>query len=557
MSAKKAPEPGIPTTLYRLVGVGDLSEAVRERYRTDPQFTSTESSLGGWPSYTITGAMGGGRTKWCDRVQTLVQEDCDVVGRTPAGAIIVRIPEGDDDGSESESPEGIAYALTFGMGFQLIDWSRIDEFFGQRVAIRAADPRALMSVTSTTLDDRGRTSRASVPAGDSLQALGAGDIGEAISRVVAKGAILGLSRPPAKTLRMRGADALSIPLGLTASEVQNDLLVLEQLLGQEPIPGLQSLESLSKVKNIDERSALDQLLGGVLAEEETEARIALTWLHEVVDDNALPTSWKLGGLGREHHAIRHGLPEWGEIASVLAHFPADERLKRLSKATVAVYGDENGEHLVSQTRPLRQWLAFEVQHDKKTFALFRGDWYRVKHDYAEQLDRRIGDLLSLKWDREALPWVNQDEADYNEKLGAHLGGAVLDAKLAHTSAHPRGFELCDVWLPDGTFIHSKKGDASAPFSHLVSQALISTDAMLHDEEALRVLSERLAQSGAQVPEKVRPKRVVLVMARKSGKPFTAKNLFTFTKVNLVRLEDHLRAASVDLFVVFVPEESNP
>lgn len=45
-----------------------------------------------------------------------------------------------------------AWALTYGMGFQLLDHDQLDPGFGQRVAIRTADANALNSLTRTTLD---------------------------------------------------------------------------------------------------------------------------------------------------------------------------------------------------------------------------------------------------------------------------------------------------------------------------------------------------------------------------------------------------------------------
>ncbi len=59
-----------------------------------------------------------------------------------------------------------AWALTYGLGFQLLDQARVDPGFGQRVAIRSsARPNDLNSISRVTLDARSRVERLSVPRG--------------------------------------------------------------------------------------------------------------------------------------------------------------------------------------------------------------------------------------------------------------------------------------------------------------------------------------------------------------------------------------------------------
>ena len=85
--------------------------------------------------------------------------------KTPAGVLVLAANGSDEGEHDVDAEERVAYALTYGMGFQLLEPSRLDNLFGQRIAIRTAAPDELRSLTVTTMDDRSRTSRATIPRG--------------------------------------------------------------------------------------------------------------------------------------------------------------------------------------------------------------------------------------------------------------------------------------------------------------------------------------------------------------------------------------------------------
>jgi uncharacterized protein (TIGR04141 family) len=164
-----------------------------------------------------------------------------VLGNTTAAAVLVI-----RNGAES------AWALTYGMGFQLLDQAKVDGGFGQRIAIRVADPNELNSLTRTTLDQRSRTDRFSIPSGDHLRGFGVGDFGELVTRLVAKARISSLTGG-SKPIRIRGADALSVPLGRKPEALIADLDTLDGILDRPAVSGLEVLEQLVAVKHDPER----------------------------------------------------------------------------------------------------------------------------------------------------------------------------------------------------------------------------------------------------------------------------------------------------------------
>lgn len=544
MVRKKA---GRRTTIYRLTGVSELKSAIRDKYLDQNGFNHRSVEVGERPGYLVTGAMVKERSDWCSAVTALTGEPVDIGGVTPAGVLLVR-PEGNE-----VVENGVAYALSYGMGFQLLEPSRLDNLFGQRIAIRTANPRRLRSLTVTTMDERSRTSRATIPQGDGLLGFGVGDVGEAVSRIVAIADLSALSRSAGEPLQIRGADALNAPLGHTSSEVLADLDLLERLLATEPHPSLKILEQLAAVKNPETKTRLDGLLSSAL--DSDAGNIGLAWPHERIDENGTPDSWVPIRLwpGRRN-LVRPGQPDWADIRGALEETPPGQRLARLESASIQLCRDAEGNEPISQAIPLRRWVAFEADLDDRTYALYDGSWYQIHHDYVGNITQRTQDLFDRTVDDlQFSAWSpTDDEEAYNKSLAIALGGVCLDRKLITTDLHGRGIEACDVYIPDGTLIHVKKTEKSAAASHLFAQALVSADALCNDSQARKELRRRIETLGFDATKvSSKPSRVVLAMYRGGGKPVTAESLFTFTKVNLVRQAASLEERGVSVRVVSI------
>lgn len=551
MKAHNRRSAGRRTTIYRLTGVQHMRDALRSQYLDRSGFKLDDATVGGRPALLLTGAMTKESADWCATLMALTGKDPALGGATPAGVLLIR------PAIEAASDSEVAYALTYGMGFQLLELSRIDSLFGQRIAIRTAEPDKLRSLTVTTMDERSRISRATIPQGDGLLGFGVGDIGEAVSRVVAMANLPGLSRSDGKPIQVRGADALNVPIGRTPDEVVADLDTLERLLATPAPPALEVLEQLTAVKNPETKKALDRRLSAVLAG--ADGMIGLAWPHERVDENGTPDSWIPQNLWpRGGTRVRQGQPDWDEIQAALDTYPGGRRLDRVNGATIQLFRDAEGQEPISQAIPLRRWLAFQTQWNDRQYALYDGAWFQIHHDYADKINRRTQELFAKRVDDVDFPhWsAADDEAAYNVKLAEATGGVCLDRELITTELHRRGIEPCDVYLPDGSLIHVKRTEKSSAASHLLAQALVSADALCNDEGARMALRKRIATSGGDSDKlRAKPARVILAVHRKDGPDLTAENLFTFTKVSLVRQAASLEARGVAVRVISIGRAS--
>ena len=528
--------PANRTTLYRFERLIALDDAIREKYREQDDFQATPTQVGERDALLFSGTMKtkSDKVQWAKPLQELTGEELDLTNQTAAAVLVIRRGE---DG---------AWALTYGMGFQLLDHDKIDGAFGQRVALRTADEAALNSITRSTLDYRGRTDRLTSPGGDHIRGFGVGDIGELVSRLVGRAAIPELTAGE-KLMTIRGADALNIPLGRQPEHLLGDLDFLETILDKPASPGLESLEQLVAIKHPESLiEGLNGKLNAALAGATSDALLATAWPHERINDNGMPDAFKIKGRGS---TSGDGVPTIADFRAVLEGEPAATKLDRLRRLRVQLYRDAGATEAMSQEIPADRWLAFEVHENHRRFVFHDGRWFQMDQQYAERLHERVRRIFDRTPPVQLPTWPEgMDEAAYNTYIADELGGRLMDKKMIQTPMHPRGIEVCDVLLPHQVLLHVKDAEKSSLASHLLAQALVSTDALLNDEEVRREFTNRVVEGGgspADVP--TRGGSVVLGMARK-GKLFDSDSLFTFTQVTMVRLVELLERQGVNVFI---------
>lgn len=522
------------TSLYRLMDVPELRGAVRDKYLSHEGFVTRDVTVGEREALLVSGAIATETVKWASVLRGLTSEPIDLGNLTAAAVLLIR--NGDKN----------VWGLSYGMGFQLLDQAKIDGGFGQRIAIRVADPLELNSVTRTTLDQRSRTDRFSIPSGDHLRGFGVGDFGELVTRLVAKAEIPMITGGK-KPIRLRGADALSVPLAREPMALLADLNELEGILAKPAAPELEVLEQLVAVKHDpDLVDILETALRDALANP-TDAHLGLSWPHERIDENGTPSSFHIRGAGRIHAGLHDGTPEL--IKFLVALEREADPLDRLKRIKIQLYRDDAGEEPISGAIPGLKWIAFETEQEGKRYCLHDGSWYLMDQQYAKKLKQQVQAIFDRGSGIELPEWPSgMDEGEYNALVAEFLGGTLLDRQLIRTSLHRRGVEACDVLVPDGSLLHVKSVESSSPASHLLAQALVSTDALLYDEEARKAFRDRVGECGGNaehIPEPVHT--VVLGIARK-GRPVRSDDLFTFTQVTLVRHVTALEGRGVKVFV---------
>jgi uncharacterized protein (TIGR04141 family) len=365
-------------------------------------------------------------------------------------------------------------------------------------------------------------------------------------------------RPPAwpsRTWRLftgtlRGAEALQLPLARTPKELISDLGVLGKLLQKPALPGLELLEQVTLVKHDPALIAeLDARLEGALTSP-SSSRIGLAWPHEQLDENNVAVSYRVQGVGRGKGGPFDELPTFEDLVSLITQAPAMKRLAKLKQLKIVLFSEPDADDYsaASSAIPAIKWVAFETDIGKRRYFLHSGSWYLVDQQYMERLRQQTKDILSRDPGFTMPDWTaaEADEKAYNTMAAKQMDALNLDRKLIRTDMHRHGIESCDLLLEDGTLIHVKNLRGSDVASHQIAQALVSADALLHDDQARDALGRRIKDASFPKPSAQAPKRVVLAMARNGE--ITGDTLFTFTQVTLVRNVQALSNQGVDVFV---------
>lgn len=534
----KQESPMSRTTVYRLRKLEDLTSAIRRQYVDEYGFTETSTTIEGRKALLVTGSMRKQRVAWTERLSTIVGEVVDEGNVTAAAVLIIS----DEDNGDT------AFAMTYGMGYQLLDRAKIDPGFGMRIAARTISPEEIRSITRTELDYRSKTDRSSIPAGDVLRGFGISDYGEIITRLSARARLPSL-KVGDKPITVRAADSLSVPIGSTAQTLVSDLDAIAEALKSDAKPELRDLEQFVPVKNPELIKDLDSQLNSALTAANPK-RLALGWPHEKLDDNGTPSSHKMSGTGKRKVMPVDDLPELDEIVKTLRSKNEKNPLDAAKSIKIQLFRDADGEDRISAPIPAKHWLMFEVNQDDKRYCHMDSRWYAMDTDYARRLQRHVEQIFERPAVVKMPDWnvdTYRDESKYNQMAAQQLQGIMLDREPIQTTQHPRGFEACDIIAPKGVFIHVKHIPKSSAASHLVAQATVATDALRYDEEARKSLQKRIdAAGGGKESYETFPKSVVLGMAR--NKAVTPNDLFSFSQVIIAKLDASLSGAGITLTI---------
>lgn len=542
LAARRRPT-STPTTLYRLTDLAEFRSAIRAKYLDMGGFNVQECAVGDRPALLVQGHVETERAKWAGRVSELIDDEVNARNTTAAAVLLI------------ETADGVTWALSYGMGFFLLDQAFIDPGFGQRIAVRVADTEKLNSLTRKTMDDRAKVDRSSIPSGAQLRGFGIGGFGELVTRLVATAEIPGLSI--GRSFKLRGADALSVPLAQNPRGLLSDLAAIEAVLAKPALKELEVLEQLVAIKRTSDVAVrLDGLLAAALVDPANN-KVAVAWPHENVDENGTPESFVVKGRGSR--TVRAGIPSLEDIIGALA---PKSILDSLERVKIQLFSDTDGETAISTDVALRKWVAFETSLDDKRYFLHDGVWYLMDAAYADQLEKRVQEIFDRQWSTNLPAWPEDaaenecKEKEYNVIATEACGGILLDRKLIYTKQNRRGFETCDILTPDGTLVHVKNIDSSAPASHLFAQGHNSAHTLMSDNDAREKFRARVVTAGGDPAlVKLKPPAVVFGIARRHGKPLTARSLYSFSQVTLVRTVDELDARGIDVFVV--PIENGP
>lgn len=282
------------------------------------------------------------------------------------------------------------YALCHGMGHHLLDYGTVEPGFGLQYLARVADVDDLRSVTRHTIDRRALIDRRSIPSGGDVRAFGLAELGTVVSKVVGRGVI----DPAGKSVTIRGADALNLPLARDPEDLIKDLTAVGTTLTQ-PIthPDLELLTRLTPLQpRHAQRKNLNARLTAALRGEANE-RLGTGWPWEQSDEFGAVDTVKLLNVP---HAQDVDLP-WlsiDDLRTMVEQSPSRNPLDLLRTVKVMLMDDDNT--ALSPQIPALKWIAFETRIDDNLYFFHDGRWFAVAQDYENQVREEATRILSTR-----------------------------------------------------------------------------------------------------------------------------------------------------------------
>lgn len=520
-----------------------MREALTPRYLDRPGFTVERVPIGGVEALLVYGVIDPGRPpEWTATVRALTGVRPDVANRTSSCALLVPV-------------EDQVFALTYGMGHHLIAADYITPGFGLSFVLRAVAPDAVRQVTHTAMDARGRTDRNSVALDQNISSFGVEPYGEIVSRLVGKPKDLPLTFKDGRSrhAQITGTDSLHIHLGVQPTTLLADLAeILHVYKSDTEASEFGFIAKVRPLKNSSRhRPQLDAQLEAMLQADGTDHSIALTipTIHLDGEDAANAYAIK---IGTTRHVVRELTLD--ALLDAVAHVPAGERLKQLTKGTIQAFSDECASEVSSTAVRAHKWIAAETSIGSSRFFFHDGRWYEIGDRHHEILRQQVGELLAQPSTITLPDWTPnlKDEAAYNKEVQKLIPGYVcLDRDLLHTTQHPHGIEACDLLGPDDELIHVKRANSTAPLNHLFQQGRVSAEALRWDPEARAkfVAKVRAAAPNRVVPDDFAPRKVVYAISLSKRNPVTSTTLFTFAQVSLLQAATALRNTGIEVAVV--------
>ena len=139
---------------------------------------------------------------------------------------------------------------------------------------------------------------------------------------------------------------------------------------------------------------------------------------------------------------------------------------------------------------LWQLLVAQVSMNSQTYLLSDAGVWRASASHIEDINNLLAPhvVVNPAWLPRYRP--GEDEATYNTRAAAQPDHVLLDKQLLRLPGQTP-FEPCDLLSAEGRFLHVKRKTGSATMSHVVTQALASTQLLRSTAEARDLLDATL------------------------------------------------------------------
>ena len=533
--------PSKPVSLFRLDGT-EADHDLLVSLDTGQVRIDATVDLSGVRAHLVAGVFRTEVPQWAQHAHALTGSELNFSTEQPFAVLLVPRPPW-------------TYAVAWGAGHLALNDEYVEQGFGLLFGIRRLDPLDLGLIASAALDASARSTQTSIPGGGELSAFRLEPYGELVNRLAGSADLADLTygRVTGKRYRIRVGNALWAPLARDPRAFLADLDAVGAAVDEPDANS--ALRFIAQTRPVDRHDRLVPVLEHRLAETlggATHGPLGLAWPAMAVGDAEHAGSFRISGLGAGGPFAAEGRLELAHLTGRFAEIDVEKRAKALRAGRIVACADEAGEEEAGSPIQVARWIVFETTIDHVRYVFHQGRWYKIGETYVDQMRAQVAELLRRRYVWPQLTWTptgkSDDEHRYCERVATEPGYLCLDRDFATTPLHPR-FELCDLLGPENQLIHVKWLGRATAASHLYTQALVSTEALRDEPEALSQLARKAVE---QEPGRIIGETPGTVVLAAAGRSWNVDELFTLSQVALLRLDRAVRSLRSTLRFADIP-----
>jgi uncharacterized protein (TIGR04141 family) len=410
------------------------------------------------------------------------------------------------------------FALTFGMGFHLLNLDLMERDFGLRVTLNSIAPDKLRSLDKASYEANPLNTRNQSPKDADIFDL---HIDTEMDMVYA---LTGASTEPMFGEHVTGRDALTIMPEARLDDLPKILAAALARYKAKMPERFSWVDNVNRVREPDTLEILDLMLTDLLQADPPGENV---WAGRARDRGLGSADGLLVRPARANREAPH-----------LAVKPIDRpHADHGVKPSAESFKDQAVHVNDANYESIKRWSAYrcvyaELPMGGKTFILRNGAWHSVSDDFVSRIDNT---LSSLEIDKQDMPvYKHPSEGAYNESVAHDTAGyELLDKKNISFGGSYDKIEFCDLVRDGHELIHVKFYRSSATLSHLFAQGSVSAETFVKHQDFRVKLNEKLPAGIKLIDPLVRPaaEKYRVVYAIATVKTLPAELPF-FSKVTL-------------------------
>lgn len=383
------------------------------------------------------------------------------------------------------------FAITFGLGRNLLKLENFEERFGIITTMNLVDANKLRAVDFNSPIGNPKTRRVQLGKISSINDFELDREKDLVKNMAGKLEVEAFE--DAKTAS--GKQSLSISITSNIDEINDSLIALFQIFSseayKEKFPGI---DHTREVKDKEVLQQLDAQLLRLLQEypnnQDGEVLIAMP---EIIPDQNIN-----GFYYSKSKNIFHDLELEEIINEIRSIFQGEISIPILKREVIAVIDEHGGR---GAHWKIYNCLIADINYGGHQYVLNDGKWYEYDDQYAAEVNTYYNEAPICN-----IPLPDcilnpaEKEGTYNKRAAeARADAIVWDCQLINPF-NETPFELCDIYdRQTNSFIHVKKDTGSAALSHLFLQGSVSGELVLSDK-VRRAIRERKPEMNDSIKE---------------------------------------------------------